>query len=119
MIMWIGLGGVMGAMSRYAIGWWLGKKGGRFPWATLLVNASGSLLLGWLSAHESQFPAAVYGILGIGFCGAFTTFSTFGYESITLAGNKRYLHAFLYVMITLVLGFAGAWAGFYISELMK
>ncbi|WP_052759718.1 FluC/FEX family fluoride channel [Paenibacillus sp. DMB20] len=81
-------------MSRYAIGWWLGKKSGHFPWATLLVNASGSFLLGWLSSQQSQLPASVYEILGIGFCGAFTTFSTFGYESIALAGNKRYLHAF-------------------------
>lgn len=112
MILWIGLGGIFGAISRYSIGVWLGKRaGGSFPWATLLVNVIGSFILGLLAGSAERIPEAMYSILGTGFCGAFTTFSTFGYEAVSLAGSKRYIQAFIYVILSLVLGLAGAWAG--------
>lgn len=115
-MIWIGLGGAAGAVSRYAAALWLGKRGSRFPWATLLVNAAGSLLLGLLAASESRLPGILYGVLGIGFCGAFTTFSTFGYEALTLTGEKRYKHAALYVISTLMLSIVFAWAGWGLAE---
>lgn len=111
MMLWIGLGGAAGAVTRYAAGVWLGNRGSLFPWATLLVNAAGSLLLGLLAASESRMPGILYSMLGIGFCGAFTTFSTFGYEALSLAGEKRYKHAALYVIFTLILSMAFAWIG--------
>ncbi|UNK19891.1 fluoride efflux transporter CrcB [Paenibacillus sp. N3/727] len=116
MILWIGLGGIAGAVSRYCVGVWLGKKAqGTFPWATLLVNLVGSIILGFLAGYADHLSEAVYRMLGTGFCGAFTTFSTFGYEAVTLAGNKQYIQAFLYVLISVMLGLAGAWTGLYIA----
>lgn len=112
MIVWIGIGGLVGAISRYCVGIWVGKRtGDSFPWATLLVNLLGSFILGLLIGSADYLPEWVYGILGTGFCGAFTTFSTFGYEAVNLAGSKRYVQAFLYVIISVILGFIGAWAG--------
>lgn len=116
MILWIGLGGVLGAIARYSVGIWIGKRaGGSFPWATLLVNVVGSFILGILAGSAERIPEVMYSILGIGFCGAFTTFSTFGYEAVSLAGNKRYTETLLYVFISLILGLAGAWAGLAIT----
>lgn len=116
MILWIGLGGMLGAISRYSVGIWLGKRaGGSFPWATLLVNVVGSFILGLLAGSAERIPETIYNVLGTGFCGAFTTFSTFGYETVSLVGSKRYIEAFIYVIISLVLGLAGAWAGLAIT----
>ncbi|MFC7681329.1 fluoride efflux transporter CrcB [Paenibacillus sp. GCM10028914] len=112
MIVWIGIGGIVGAVSRYGIGIWVGKRvGSSFPWATLLVNLVGSLLLGILVGTAERMPEMVYGLLGTGFCGAFTTFSTFGYEAITLAVNKHYVQALIYVITSVLLGLAGASIG--------
>ena len=116
MIFWIGIGGIAGALSRYCIGiWFRHRAGSPFPWATLLINLTGSLALGLLAGSEGHIPEDVYAILGTGFCGAFTTFSTFGYEAVTLAGSKRYKDAVLYVTLSVVLGLAGAWAGMSIT----
>ncbi|WP_054958114.1 fluoride efflux transporter CrcB [Paenibacillus dakarensis] len=112
MSLWIGLGGIAGAVSRYSIGIWLGKKGGTFPWATFLVNMAGSFLLGLLAGSADRLPEATYTLLGTGFCGAFTTFSTFGYEAVTLAGQKLYMKAFTYVMMSVMLGILAAWIGY-------
>lgn len=116
MILWIGLGGIAGAVLRYSIGVWLGKRGqGTFPWATLFVNLVGSILLGFIVGYADHLPETVYRLLGTGFCGAFTTFSTFGYEAVTLAGNKQYIQVFSYVVISVILGLVGAWTGLYIA----
>ncbi|WP_106768459.1 fluoride efflux transporter CrcB [Paenibacillus faecalis] len=119
MMLWIGLGGIAGAVSRYSIGVWIGKKvEGSFPWATFFINLAGSVLLGFFTGCFDYLPETVYKMLGTGFCGAFTTFSTFGYEAVCLAANKRYTQAFSYVAGSVVLGLAGAWAGLYLAAQM-
>jgi CrcB protein len=81
----IGLGGFAGAISRYVVdGFVSDRTGGSFPWGTLVVNASGSFLLGLLfamTADRAILPAEIRGPLMIGFIGAYTTFSTYMLES--------------------------------------
>lgn len=81
----VGLGGFAGPISRYLVdGYVADRTAGSFPWGTLVVNASGTFLLGVLFAMTTEraiLPAEVRGPLRIGFLGAYTTFSTYLLES--------------------------------------
>ena len=81
----IALGGAAGASTRYLVDAWIAQRAaGAFPWGTLVVNVSGSLILGFLFAlaiERGVLPASVRGPLLIGFIGAYTTFSTLMLES--------------------------------------
>jgi len=81
----IALGGAAGATTRYLIDTWISERtSGAFPWGTLAINVSGSLVLGFLFAlavERGVLPASIRGPLLIGFIGAYTTFSTLMLES--------------------------------------
>jgi CrcB protein len=81
----IGVGGFAGAISRYLLdGFVADRTGGTFPWGTLVVNASGTFVLGLLFAMTTEraiFPTEIRGPLMIGYIGAYTTFSTYLLES--------------------------------------
>ena len=88
------IAGAIGAPARYLLdGYIHDRAGGEWPLGTLVVNISGSLVLGFLAGLVlyHAFPATPRTILGTGFCGAYTTFSTFTYETIRLAedGERR------------------------------
>ena len=77
----------VGAPLRWVVDGWVGDRaGGSFPWGTFVVNATGSLLLGVLTGLVlyHAFPETPRLILGTGFCGAYTTFSTFTFETVRL-----------------------------------
>jgi CrcB protein len=84
-----------------------------FPWGTLTVNAAGSLILGAAAgAVSGGAPAWLLTMVGTGFCGALTTFSTFGYETLRLMEDGSVLEAFLNTVVSLLIGFvacAGGW----------
>lgn len=96
-LLFIGIGGFAGAVFRYLVdGWVTGLTRGTFPWGTLAVNLSGSLLVGIgfaLMVERAALPADLRGPLMIGFVGAYTTFSTLALESWRLLENGAYLHA--------------------------
>jgi fluoride exporter len=81
----IAIGGAAGAVARYLVdGWVLDRTGAGFPYGTLVINASGSFLLGFLAAltiDRAVLPAEIRGPVLIGFLGAYTTFSTLMLES--------------------------------------
>lgn len=87
---WVAMlaGGAVGAPARLLLDTWVqGRTGARFPWGTTVVNATGSLLLGLLTGlvlHHGLDPR-VRTVAGTGFCGAYTTFSTYAFESVRLA----------------------------------
>jgi CrcB protein len=114
----VGSGGVIGALVRYALSKWIGERlVVSFPFATLFINVSGSFLLGlftrglgnWLPHAE---PHAML-FLGAGFCGAYTTFSTFTYEFTMLVREGRFSTAIMYYLASAVLGFAAAAVGLF------
>ncbi|WP_342552469.1 fluoride efflux transporter CrcB [Paenibacillus sp. FSL R7-0652] len=118
MIVWIGAAGVLGALVRYSLGKAVsGKLGTSFPWGTWIINVSGSLLLGMLyGAHQAAMLSDFTWIVwGTGFCGAYTTFSTFGYETLTLMGQRRYGRAILYVVSSVVVGVLGCMTGVWLT----
>jgi fluoride exporter len=85
-----------------------------FPWGTLTVNVAGSLILGMIAAAVSAgAPSWILTLVGTGFCGALTTFSTFGYETIRLAEEGSLLEASANCVVSVLLGAvacAGGWA---------
>jgi CrcB protein len=105
----IGTGGFLGAITRYAVGLWIGQRWGRgFPLGTFFINVSGSLLIGLLMPLLTErFVANPQWrlFLAVGFLGAYTTFSTFEYETGMLVRDGEWLIAFLNVMLSVAAGF--------------
>ena len=116
-LVWIALGGAAGSVARALVAQSLPA---RFPWATLLVNGLGSLLIGWLMARlgpgETGTAAALRHLLVAGFCGGFTTFSALALEVNTLVERRAYGPATLYLAITLVGGVAACAAGLWLGR---
>jgi fluoride exporter len=114
----VGLGGIAGTLCRFYLGSWAAVKiGTSFPWGTWVINLSGSMVLGILFVlHNREFLSdEVWWLLGVGFCGAYTTFSTFGYEVQQLLEKKQYARAAVYVLSSVSLGLLLAWGGTILS----
>lgn len=109
------VGGAIGAPLRYVIDRLVQRRHDRlFPWGTLTVNAVGSLVLGVVVGLSAvgAVPAWVAVLVGTGFCGALTTFSTFSYETLRLVEDGAPLQAALNVVASLVIGLTAATAGY-------
>lgn len=118
----VGAGAFVGAVARYLVSLWAAERfGAAFPVGTLLVNASGSLLLAFLIVLTSDRlglgPEARL-LLGTGFCGGYTTFSTFAVETLTLAEGGRLLPAVANVLASVALCLVGAGLGAWLARLL-
>lgn len=113
---WIALAGAIGAVVRYRIGVAIGLRS--FPWATLGVNVIGSFSLAFVLAGPgvSRWSATTTTAVAIGLLGAFTTFSTFGYETFTLLRTGREQLALLYVALSLFGGLAATALGYVVGR---
>jgi len=110
-VLLVALGAAVGAPARYLLGLWLNGRA-PFPWGTFGANVVGSLLLGLFVRLDLGQDA--YALLGVGFCGGFTTYSTFAWETHTLAQvNRR--HAATYSLLSLVVGVAAAGVGWWLG----
>jgi len=111
------LGGGIGAITRYALGNFISNKNTTsLPLGTFFINVSGSFLLGvikhlFLNHSVNQ---SLWLLLGVGFLGAYTTFSTFGYETINLLVQKKVKLAIFYVILSTALGILFAEVGFHL-----
>lgn len=105
-LLYIALGGVVGTVSRYGLeGWIQSRTASGFPLGTLTVNLSGSMILGFvvrIATGTALISPDVRAALTIGFCGAFTTMSTFSYESVALLNDGDYVRAALYMGATIL-----------------
>jgi fluoride exporter len=109
------IGGAIGAPLRYLIDLFVqSRHDSRFPWGTFTVNAVGSLVLGATAGAVATAggPAWVLTFVGTGFCGALTTFSTFGFETVRLAEDGSLGEAALNIGASLVAGMAACVAGY-------
>jgi CrcB protein len=111
----IALGGSLGAVSRYWVSTstysWLGSN---FPYGTLMVNLTGSLVVGFLTVvlvHRFDVSDQVRLGLIVGFLGSFTTFSAFSMDTIHWIENGAVLKALAYVLVSVIACVLGAWAG--------
>jgi CrcB protein len=108
-------GGAVGALLRFWVAGWVYALLGRgFPWGTLAVNVGGSLLMGFLYVmlvERLSLAPEWRALLLVGFLGAFTTFSTFSLETLTLMEDGQLLRATMNVLLSVVLCIGAAWAG--------
>lgn len=121
----VGLGGGIGALLRYQLGrlmtHWMGVQAvTTFPWATLAVNAIGSLLMGvlagWLARH-GQGGDQMRLLLGVGLLGGFTTFSAFSLELTLLIERGQWSLAVIYLVLSVALGVTGLIFGLTLTRL--
>jgi len=116
-VLWIGLGGFIGANARYFLGRAIVERyGAAFPWGTLTINVLGSLLIGIILEFIAQrlvTDPAYRLFLVVGFLGGFTTFSTFAFETVALLEDGKWTRAVAYVLASNVAAslacFAGIW----------
>ncbi|PZF86082.1 fluoride efflux transporter CrcB [Jiangella anatolica] len=87
-----------------------------FPWGTFTANLAGCLILGGLAGAEAALPASMYALLGIGFCGALTTYSTFSYETFRLAETRALFYAAMNVTVSVIAGLGAALLGYTILQ---
>ncbi len=114
--MLVGLGGAVGSMLRY--GAYLVIRTTTFPLSTLLINISGSLLIGIVFGMNIKSPGITENwrvFLATGICGGFTTFSAFSLENLQLLHNEKYVLFALYVILSLLLGLAAAFCGYKVA----
>lgn len=102
MLLYISIGGLLGTLARYSLQGWIQTRSGvgAFPVGTLVINLAGSFVLGFVIRYATGSTVVspeMRAALTIGFCGAFTTMSTFSYESMTLLSDGEYLRAALYM----------------------
>lgn len=112
----VGAGGFLGALARYLVSEWYAKKVvSSIPLGTLTVNLLGCFLLGLLAGRRADTQLLLF--MGVGFMGAFTTFSTFKLESRQMLSGKRWLPFMIYTLSSYLIGFFLGLAG-YLTGLM-
>jgi CrcB protein len=111
----VAIGGAFGAVSRYGLNLLFANILAPFPFATFLINVTGSFLIGLLlTRFETNETAKL--LLITGFLGAYTTFSTFEYETFQLTQIEQTLTAFLYVALSFAIGFIGVASGIWVAR---
>ena len=114
-IVLVGIGSGIGGIFRYLISLFIGHTHNGFPWGTFAVNIVGSLLIGilWgLSSRSHTLSPAISLFLMVGFCGGFTTFSTFSKEGLALLQANNYILFSLYAFGSLALGILAVALGY-------
>ncbi len=118
-LLFIALGGAIGALLRYGISGWVQRgTGSTFPWGTMAVNMIGCFVIGLCGAllagpylREEYRPFILIGVLG-----SFTTFSTFGYETFELVNDGQFARAGLNILLSNLVGLAAVWIGYRLTE---
>jgi fluoride exporter len=114
---WVALGGALGSVGRHALSGWVAQRwGDSFPWGTLVVNVSGCLAIGFfatLTAPEGRWlaPSSVRVFFMAGFCGGYTTFSSFSLQTLNLFEEGQWLEAFGNATASVILCLAAVWIG--------
>ncbi len=121
-ILYISIGAVLGANARYWLSDWAAQKWGiAFPYGTLIINVTGSLLLGFfltLSTERFLVDPRIRLMIAVGFLGAYTTFSTYSMESFNLISHGQWLVGLLNLLGSSVLGLLAVVLGVVLGKLL-
>jgi fluoride exporter len=122
MIAWaVVLGAAVGAPLRYLTDLWVQRRHDSvFPWGTLTVNVAGSFLLGVVLGTQTHAGGSEWWavLLGTGFCGALTTFSTFGFETVRLIEDGALLLAGMNVVVSVLAGLSAGVVGWSVAAVL-
>lgn len=117
-LLYVAVGGAAGALARYGLGGWVQSRAGfGFPAGTLVVNVLGCLLIGFALRYLEAVRLApdVRALVAVGVLGGFTTFSTFGYETVALLEDGAWARAATYAFGSMALGIAAVYIGIAVS----
>jgi CrcB protein len=125
--LWIAIGGAIGSVARYGIGGLVSDKyGTTFPWGTLVVNVSGSFVIGILAALTApegkmtpQSRVFATQLLVTGICGGYTTFSSFSLQTLNLLRDREWLYAGGNVLLSVILCMIAVWLGYVIGSMLN
>lgn len=121
----VGLGSALGGMGRFWIAGLIAQRwGDNFPWGTILVNISGSFLIGVfaalsLTAGHPRWNSTTLHFLMAGFCGGYTTFSAFSLQTLKLAQSGQWTQAAGNVVISLLACLAAVWLGYVTGQAVQ
>jgi CrcB protein len=119
----IGVGGFLGSISRFAAGQFIQNLlQSTLPFGTFSVNLLGSFIIGLiygLSEYHNWFHPDLRMLLAVGFCGGFTTFSSFSYENLALLRDSQYLASAIYSVSSMILGIVAAFGGYFLIKYLS
>lgn len=123
--LWIGLGSALGGMLRYWLSGMIDRQHGEtFPWGTLVVNVTGSFLIGFFATLTQPDGRWLVQPLGrtffmIGVCGGYTTFSSFSLQTLQLVREGQWLYAGLNTLLSVALCLLAVWLGHFLAQILN
>jgi CrcB protein len=125
--LWVAIGGALGSMARYGLGNIVSEKyGASFPWGTLVINVTGSFIIGILGAltvaegrMTTQSRVLTTQLLITGVCGGYTTFSSFSLQTLKLLQDKQWLYAGGNIVLSVVLCMIAVWLGYLLGSMFN
>ncbi|MGH7870413.1 MAG: fluoride efflux transporter CrcB [Candidatus Dormibacteraceae bacterium] len=123
--LWIFVGGGLGSLARWGVSGWVANAFGQtFPWGTLVVNVTGSFIIGLFATLTEPgarwvVPSTFRNCFTLGICGGYTTFSSFSYQTLTLAEDGQWFKAAANSIGSLVLCLVGVWLGHVVATLVN
>jgi CrcB protein len=114
--LWVAIGGALGSMARFWVNGLVSAQFDTFPWGILLINVTGSLVIGFFAALISPDTAGSYRVTIIqfvmtGICGGYTTFSSFSLNTLNLLRDRQWLYAGANIVLSVVLCLVAVWLG--------
>jgi len=123
--LWIFVGGGLGSVARWAVSGWVANTFGQtFPWGTLIVNVTGSFVIGLFASLSEPgarlvVPSTFRNFFTLGICGGYTTFSSFSYQTLTLAEDGQWFKAAANSIGSLALCLVGVWLGHVVATTLN
>jgi CrcB protein len=122
---WVAIGGALGSVSRYWLSGLVAERYGHvFPWNTLVINVTGSFVIGFFGAvtgAEGRWFASpgVRQFFMVGICGGYTTFSSFSLQTLDLVRDREWLYAGGNIMLSVVLCLVAVWLGYLLGAVFN
>ena len=125
--LWVAIGGALGSVGRFWLSGLVASRFGEtFPWGTLVINVTGSFVIGLIGAiavpegrMDSQSRAFATQFLMIGVCGGYTTFSSFSWQTLRLLQDREWLYAGGNILLSVILCMIAVWLGYALGSAMS